>query len=56
MVPDEFNVGYQSVKEAVKRARTLRGAIKNQTVSHTVIRRETLFSEENQEILFTMSQ
>ncbi|MFR2836003.1 MAG: hypothetical protein ACLTCI_04090 [[Clostridium] nexile] len=30
--------------------------MKKQTVSYSVIRKETLFSKENQELLLTMSQ
>ena len=56
VVPDKLNVGYQSVGEVLKRVRTLGGKTQEFEVSHTAIRRDTLFSEENQEILFTMSQ
>lgn len=56
VVPDEFNVGYQSLIEAAAFLNNLRPSGTKRTVSHTVIRRETLFSKENQEILFTMSQ
>lgn len=56
VVPDEFNVGYQSLKEIAKSLKHYFRKAQNQTVSYTVIRKETLFSKENQEILFTMSQ
>lgn len=55
VVPDEFNVGYRSLAELAKSLGHFRKA-QNQTVSHTVLRRGDLFLEENQEILFTMSQ
>lgn len=55
VVPDEFNVGYQSLSELAKSLGHFRKA-QNQTVSHTVLRRANLFLKENQEILFTMSQ
>lgn len=56
VVPDEFNVGYQSLTEIAKNLHSIFYRKKNQMVSNTVIRKETLFSKENQEILFTMSQ
>lgn len=56
VVPDSFNVGYQSLTEAARWLKSSLHRRKNQTVAHTVIRRGTLFSEENQKILFTMSQ
>ena len=56
LVPDEFNVGYQSLTEVAKSLRLSFHKMKSQTVSYTVIRRDSLFSKENQEILFTMSQ
>ncbi len=56
VVPDEFNVGYQSVKEAAESLGHFFRKPQGQTVSYTVMRRDTLFSKENQEILFTMSQ
>lgn len=56
IVPDEFNVGYQSLTQSVKCLRDFLYGMKDATVSHTVIRREDLFTKENQEILFTMSQ
>lgn len=56
VVPDEFNMGYQSVSEMVEKIRHSNGKSQNQNVSYKVIRRDTLFSKENQESLFTMSQ
>lgn len=56
VVPDEFNVGYQSLTELARFLDSAMPVMKNETVEHTVIRRETLFSDENQEILFTMIQ
>lgn len=56
IVPDEFNVGYQSLAECVKALRGVLYGMQDTTVSHTAIRREELFTKENQEILFTMSQ
>ena len=56
VVPDEFNMGYQSLSEVAGSLAMFSGGMESRTVSHTVIRRENLFTEENQEILFTMSQ
>lgn len=56
VVPDAFNVGYQSLTEAAKRLGKYFYKMQDRTVSYTVIRRDTLFSKENQEVLFTMSQ
>lgn len=55
VVPDEFNSGYQSLTEIKKEIGYFRHA-KSKLVSHTVVRRDTLYSKENQKILFTMSQ
>lgn len=56
VVPDEFNVGYQSLSEVARRLDHYFENMKKQTVSYSVIRKETLFSKENQELLLTMSQ
>ena len=56
VVPDEFNVGYQSLAEISKSLKHFFHKVQDKTVSHTIIRRDTLFTKENQEILFSMSQ
>ena len=56
VVPDEFNVGYQSLSEVARKLNHYFENMKKQTVSYSVIRKETLFSKENQELLLTMSQ
>ena len=56
IVPDEFGVGYQSLTEAVDNLTFHFDRKRGQTLSYAVLRRETLFSEENQELIFTMSQ
>ena len=56
VVPDAFNVGYQSLTEIAKNLRNYFHEAGDHTVSHTVLRKENLFSKENQELLFTMSQ
>lgn len=55
-VPDEFSVGYQSLTQIAKKLRQRAYELESQKVPYKVIRREALFSEENQKILFTMSQ
>lgn len=56
LTADEFNVGYQSLNEIAKELNDYLYQMKNTKVSHTIIRKEELFTKENQEILFTMSQ
>lgn len=56
VVPDEFSVGYQSLTRLADNLRQFFGNAQDSTVTHTVIRRENLFTEENQEIIYTMSQ
>lgn len=56
VVPDEFNVGYQSLTEVAECLSHYFYKQQDRTVSHAVIRRNELFSKENQEIIFTMSQ
>lgn len=56
VVPDEFSVGYESLTEVAQNIGHWYCKMKDKTVSFHVIRREELFSEENQDILFTMSQ
>ncbi len=56
VVPDEFSVGYQSLTQIAENLRNFIQETQGSTVTHTVIRRENLFTEENQEIIYTMSQ
>lgn len=56
VVPDEFNMGYQSLSEVAESLGYFSGDMESRTVSHTVIRSENLFTDENQELLFTMNQ
>ena len=56
IVSDEFNTGYRSLTVAAKKAGVRIHKSQEKPISYTVLRRDTLFSEENQEILFTMSQ
>lgn len=56
VVPDQFYVGYQSLSVLAEEAGRFSPDPRSQTVDYTVVRRETLFTKENQEMLFTMSQ
>ena len=52
VVPDEFNMGYQSLAEMSKKIKRSLYKMKGDTVSYTVLRQDNLFSKENQELLF----
>ncbi len=56
IVPDTFSMGYQSVTQIAQSLKHYFHKMEGKTVSFTAIRREELFLEKNQEILFTMSQ
>lgn len=56
IVPDEFDAGYQSMSEVAAQLNKKGHKLQSVTVGATVLRREELFSDENQELLFTMSQ
>lgn len=56
IAPDDFDMGYQSMLGAAKSFGHIFRRAKSRTVGYTVMRKENLFSKENQEILFTMSQ
>ncbi len=56
VVPDEFNVGYQGLDEISRKLGHSFRKMEDRQTAYTVIRRDTLFTEENQELLFTMSQ
>lgn len=56
IVPDGFHMGYQSLTELAENLGRYFHQIQSQEVSYTVLRREDLFTEKNQELLFTMSQ
>lgn len=56
VVPDGFQMGYQCLTELARGLGLFFRSFKGQRVSYTVLRREALFTEENQELLFTMSQ
>jgi ribose transport system substrate-binding protein len=56
IMPDEFQMGYKSMSELAGRLKNYFYKMKSATVEYTAIRREEMFSEENQEIMFMMSQ
>lgn len=56
VVPDEFNMGYQSLTEMSKKVKGSLYQLQEKEISYTILRQDTLFSKENQELLFTMSQ
>lgn len=56
VVPDEFEMGYQSLAETVKCLHHHFRKAESRTVPFKVIRRKNLFTKENQELLFTMNQ
>lgn len=56
VIPDTFNVGYQVLTELVNKLDKAFYEYEDQEISYTVMRKENLFSKENQEVIFTMSQ
>ncbi|MDD3339343.1 MAG: substrate-binding domain-containing protein [Lachnospiraceae bacterium] len=56
VVPDAFNMGYQSLAEIAEKLLHYSHKMQSSEVSYTVMRKNDLFSEENQNVLFTMSQ
>ena len=56
VIPDTFNVGYQSLTELVNKLEKAFYEYENQEISYPVMRKENMFSKENQEVIFTMSQ
>ena len=56
IVPDEFQAGYQSLTETAKALKSFWYRMKDYEITYKAIRREDLFTKENQEILYIMSQ
>ncbi len=50
IVSDEFTAGYQCVAETVKKLRTSFYQMENQKVPYTILTRQNLFSQENQDL------
>ena len=55
-MPDEFEAGYKSVNTLVDALRKNWYVMKDQEISYTVLTRENLFSDENKNLLFAISQ
>ncbi len=56
IVPDEFDAGYQSMSAVGDRLNGTGRDMEDITVGYTVLRRDELFTDDNQELLFIMSQ
>lgn len=56
VVPNEFNMGYQSMAAMAKQLGFRLSETENQTVDYLVVDRTTLYDEENQKILFPIVQ
>ena len=56
VISDEFTAGYQCVAETVNKLRKSFYQMQDQEVSYTILTRNNLFSKENQDLLFTLSQ
>lgn len=56
IVPDEFMEGYYCVSEIVKKLQNSFYKMESHKVSYSVVTKENLFSEENKDLLFTISQ
>lgn len=56
VVPDMFHVGYESLTELVNKLEKGFYEDENPQISYTIMRKENMFSKENQEVIFTMSQ
>ncbi|MDD4369022.1 MAG: substrate-binding domain-containing protein [Oscillospiraceae bacterium] len=56
IVPDEFEIGYQSLTEIAKSIKRLLYQPQSQLVSFSLLRRDNLFSKENQDLFYALSQ
>ncbi len=56
VVPNEFNMGYQSMAAMAKQLEYRLSDVENQSVTYLVVNRENLYEEENQKILFPIVQ
>ncbi|MCI8796187.1 MAG: sugar ABC transporter substrate-binding protein [Dorea sp.] len=56
IVPDDFDMGYQSMLEASKSFGHLIRRTESRTINYTIMRKKDLFTKENQKVLFTMGQ
>ena len=56
VVPEDYMMGYQSVADLSEFIHRSRFLPQRRTISHRVVHRDTLFSEDNQEILFPIQR
>ena len=56
VVPNEFNMGYQSVHTIAEQIKYKFSSAESTTVESLVINRQNLYDEENQKILFPIVQ
>lgn len=56
IVPDYFRLGYESFRLAAKKVRHRFSNVQDVEVGYSVIRQKTLFTEENQNIIYSMSR
>lgn len=56
VVPDEFTAGYNCVTEIVNKLRSSFYTMKSPEIPYTILTKDTLFLEKNQDLLFTISQ
>ena len=56
VVPEDYMMGYQSVSDLAEFIHRNRFLPKVQTIQHRIIHKDTLFAEENQEILFPVQR
>lgn len=56
VVPGCFEMGYRSVIEAAAGIRKGRNAMRSRTTSYRIVRKSDLFTEENEQLLFSLDQ
>ncbi|WP_071130722.1 substrate-binding domain-containing protein [Enterococcus timonensis] len=56
VIPDEFEAGYQSVLKTAQRLKKPFSGLSNEIISYKIVRRDDLFTKENEELLFMISQ
>lgn len=55
IVPDEFNIGYQSVTEVEKKLSNRFISMKSKIFLYSILRHDTIFTKENQKLLFELN-
>ena len=56
VVPNEFNMGYQSMRSIAKQLQYKLSSADSEQVDSLVVKKENLYDEENQKILFPIVQ